>query len=392
MLNNIPRPLSTAALISAFVTTVAGCGGGGGDTVRNADGTLPQYAAYVANNADQTISQYSISASGSLIPLRPATVSNGASPTSVTVDPTHHYVYVTDSSDNNVHQYVIQKDGTLAPNSPATVDAPSVSGSAGLQGLGFDPQGRFAYVLHIGNGITQFSVGTDGALEALAVPEVSTVTPGPWMIKFSSDDRFAYVADHGTDFPGLLPIPGDGVEQYAVAPDTGELSHLSPAYALAGYATSDVALDATNTYAYATSGDNAVYEYSVGSDGELTPLSPASVTGVFASGIVIHPNNKYAYATSASAVISTSNEPGSVSQFNLGTGGQLQPMATPTAPAGNGAASVTFDPLAQFVYVVNRSDDTVSEYSIGSDGSLTAIGTVATGHTPGQIATTSLSP
>ncbi len=81
---------------------------------------LPQYA-YVVNNGDQTISEYSVSASGTLTPLSPSSIATGNSPRSVTVDPSHRYVYVTNLNDGTVSQYVIQQDGTLSLNSPATV-------------------------------------------------------------------------------------------------------------------------------------------------------------------------------------------------------------------------------------------------------------------------------
>jgi DNA-binding beta-propeller fold protein YncE len=57
-------------------------------------------------------------------------------------------------------------------------------------------------------------------------------------------------------------------------------------------------------------------------------------------------------------------------------------------PAGNGPAWIAIDHAGQYAYVTNINDNTVSEYSIGADGSLTALAapTVATGTKPFAIA------
>ncbi len=54
-------------------------------------------------------------------------------------------------------------------------------------------------------------------------------------------------------------------------------------------------------------------------------------------------------------------------------------MTTPSVPAGQGSGWLTLDPFGQFLYVVNTIDGTVSEYSIGSDGSLSSLGVVPAG-------------
>src|ERR1700683_636957 len=60
------------------------------NTVAVTCSNLPQYA-YVVNNGANSVSQYAIAASGTLVPLNPPTVPTGNSPQSVTIDTTHHY-------------------------------------------------------------------------------------------------------------------------------------------------------------------------------------------------------------------------------------------------------------------------------------------------------------
>jgi YVTN family beta-propeller protein len=71
----------------------------------------PLRYAYVVNNGDNTVSQYTINAAGELVPMITATVPTGISPQSVTVDPTGRYVYVSNLSDNTVSQYTIGAGG-----------------------------------------------------------------------------------------------------------------------------------------------------------------------------------------------------------------------------------------------------------------------------------------
>jgi 6-phosphogluconolactonase len=352
---------------------------------------LPQYA-YVVNNTDQTVSQYSVTSSGTLTPLSAAPIATGVSPRSVTVDPTRHYVYVTNLGDNNVSQYVIQKDGTLAANTPATV----ATGNAPWA-LEFDPQGKFAYVVNsVDNTISQFSVSSTGVLDLVSVAPVSTGA-GPWNITLSPNGKYAYVSNYGTVTAGLNAAPstvGNTISQYAKAPDTGQHSPLNPATVATGNYPGGSVVDATNSYIYVTStSDNTVWQYSIGSAGDLTPLTPNTVTaGNEPADVVISPDNKYLYVANFGATSNGTTSPGSVSQYSVGASGQLTPLTTPTVPAGRGAGELSLDSFGQFVYLVNSKDNTISQYSIGSDGSLTSLGTVATGNSPFEIGITYIGP
>ncbi len=94
--------------------------------------------------------------------------------------------------------------------------------------LEFDSQGKFAYVVNSEDAtVSQYSVGANGVLEALATPPVATGV-GPWNITLSPNGKYAYVSNYGVT-PGNFPCVGSTVGQYAIAPDTGALSPLNPA-------------------------------------------------------------------------------------------------------------------------------------------------------------------
>jgi 6-phosphogluconolactonase (cycloisomerase 2 family) len=343
---------------------------------------LPQYA-YVVNNGDNTLSQYAIDGSGTLSPLSVATVATGNSPQSVTVDPSRKYVYVTNLADNTVSQYVIQTDGTLAPNTPATV----ATGN-GPWALAVSPSGAWAYVVNSADDtITQFSLNASGALVATSIAPVATGIE-PWNITLSPNGKYAYVSNHGNATPGGMTI-----SQYAIDATTGAIAPLNPptlptAFPYPG----GIAVDPTSSYAYLSNIDgNTVSEYGIGMDGTLSSLNPASVTtGIEPVFLAFDPSGKYAYQ--ANYTVDVSSAPGTVSQYAVGSGGQLTPLAPATALAGTGPGWIAFDPFGKFAYVVNIGDGTmpgtVSEYAIEADGTLTLIGIAIAGTSAFMIATT----
>jgi 6-phosphogluconolactonase (cycloisomerase 2 family) len=344
---------------------------------------LAQYA-YVVNNGNNSVSQFTIDASGMLAPLSVASVATGNSPQSVTVDPTHSYVYVTNLIDDTVSQYVIQKDGTLAPNTPATVG----TGHAPWA-LAVSPSGDWAYVVNSTDGtISQYSVSSSGALAAAGVAPVATGL-GPWNVTLSPNGKYVYVSNHGT-----LTTPSMSLSQYSIGASNGAITPLNPASLLSeANFPGGITVDANSAYAYvANISSNSVSQYAIGADGTLTSLSPAFVvTGTEPVYLAIDPSNRYAYVANYTVDVNPAL-PGTVSQFTVGASGQLTPMPTPTVAAGIGPGWIAFDSFGHYAYVVNLGNGTapgtVSEYAIGTDGALTLVGTVSAGPSAFMIATT----
>src|SRR3984957_2072096 len=83
---------------------------------------------------------------------------------------------------------------------------------------------------------------------------------------------------------------------------------------------------------------------------------------------------EYAYASNQSD--------NTVSQYRIGAGGTLTSMGTQATGAEPNAIAVV--PSGRYLYVANWIDNTLSEYSVNA-GSLTPIGTIATGVNPASI-------
>ena len=275
--------------------------------------------AYVTNAGSASVSQYSIAADGSLVPLATATVPAGAQPTSITRDVFGRYAYVANvGTGGGISQYTIGADGVLTPMSPALVATGNQP-----QAVVVDPTGQYAYVANWQDStVSQYQLATSppGSLLPLAVPTVPS---------------------------GSLPY--------------------------------DLAVSPTGLYVYAAnSGDNTVSQYAIGADGTLSVLAPAvgtgAGTGAQAVSVTVHPTGLYVYVANSGG--------SSVSQFAVGADGTLSPLPTPrVTTAGTRPQSVAVDPTGRFAYVTNRDTASISQYSVGADGSLTPLSpaTVSTG-------------
>ncbi len=83
--------LNRIAAIGVLTLAVTGCGGGGGNSPAHAANPAAGFA-YVANELDETVSIYTLSADGRLTPQ--GYVPTGTRPLSVTVDAKGRFAYV----------------------------------------------------------------------------------------------------------------------------------------------------------------------------------------------------------------------------------------------------------------------------------------------------------
>jgi trimeric autotransporter adhesin len=130
----------------------------------------------------------------------------------------------------------------------------------------------------------------------------------------------------------------------------------------------------------------------------IASISNAAGSSGFATGIGIG-------STSISAALGTVNSPAAtltasadpqyayaanqnvntLSQYTIGANGSLTTNGA-AVPTGQEPNAVVEDPSGRYVYVANWIDATLSEYSIGAGGALTSIGTVPTGGNPASVA------
>jgi DNA-binding beta-propeller fold protein YncE len=120
------------------------------------------------------------------------------------------------------------------------------------------------------------------------------------------------------------------------------------------------------------------------SDYSVSPLVQAAIgAGIDPAAVVVSQGHVY--------VVNVGD--GTISQYNIASDETLMPMnpATVTNAGmhtfGVARSTATVDPTGSFLYVTNAADNTLSRFSIASDGQLSPLtpSTVATGVEPVSI-------
>jgi 6-phosphogluconolactonase (cycloisomerase 2 family) len=314
--------------------------------------------AYVANSESDTVSAYAVEASTGRLKFI-GKAPSGDAPYAIAADPSGKYLYVTNYGGGTISQYSINIDGRLTAMTPATIAAGTYP-----YAITVDPSGKYVYVPNYGSDtVSQYAIGTGGALSAIGATGAVAAGAHPVAVAVDPSAKYAYVANSGD---GGTPST---VSQYAIGP-SGQLTALTPATVAAGIGPSAVAVDLSGKYVYVpNAGSNAVSQYTIGAGGSLTAIGSPVPAGSSPAAITVDPGGKYAYVANSGEY---GTQDSTVSQYAIGSGGVLAPMATPSVAAGRLATSAVADPSGKYVYVANLSSGDISQYQVGADGALTA--------------------
>ncbi len=264
-----------------------------------------------------------------------------------------------------------------ANGADGTITAYAVDGASGLLRLGgyalggkagrlaIDGAGKYLYATSGTNStITVFAIGPDGSLPFNGTPK--SLGGPPTSLALEPTGHYAYVVANGAIYQ--FSIDGSG-NLTALTPPSVTTGLSSLAHALA--------IDGAGKYAYVAADDGLIYEYSIAGNGLLAPLASSTITGgKGGQSITIDPSNKHAYVTAV-----TDN---AVYQYSIDANGALAALAPPKVSTGGGPMAVTVSPSGPYAYVANHDDSTVSQFTIGANGALTAMSpaAAATGTNP----------
>jgi 6-phosphogluconolactonase (cycloisomerase 2 family) len=123
---------------------------------------------------------------------------------------------------------------------------------------------------------------------------------------------------------------------------------------------SDVKVSADGTLIFAALGTAGDVVFTFNTATGVAASSQSLATGNTATGdygLAISAKTTYLY-------IARSGTNGGVAVFSIGSGGVLTPVTGTPFAAGNGTFSVVLDPTGTYVYAANRTDGTISGYTI----------------------------
>lgn len=223
---------------------------------------------------------------------------------------------------------------------------------------------KHLYVANSNSGsISPFSIGASGALTPTGCAACSTgAESAPQGVAISPNGRFLYVADEGTN---------------AVSPFTvGSSGSLTSITCTVGCATGSepywLAATPNGRFLYVTNYDgDTVSPYSIGSQGALTPITCTGTGGVNCETgegpeePAISPNGKYLYVENS--------ESETVSAFSIGSNGSLARITCGDCTTGSYPWVSAFTPNGKYLYVLNDGSGSISPFAVGSNGSLNPI-------------------
>jgi 6-phosphogluconolactonase len=281
---------------------------------------------------------------------------------------TAKFAFVANNGSGNASAYTVGNNAALA-NAPGSPFGAATNPNA----IDADASGRFVYVANNAGGISAYTINRDtGALGAVSG---SPFTPGNGYLGLAVDPAGRYLF--------ALTTAGN-LEQYTINNTTGVLTINGTAIAVASSLTNSVVEDPSGNFVFVATGASGVVPLKIQSNGTLVAgsvQSPAPCTA--ANRVAITPNARFAYITDGTNVcifgINSSN--GALTAVSGGTGG------SPVATSGTTPTGLATDDNGHFLYVTNAGTNTVTAFTIASDGRLATIAgsPFATGTTPVDV-------
>jgi 6-phosphogluconolactonase (cycloisomerase 2 family) len=237
---------------------------------------------------------------GKLTAVNNSPVATTYKPLNMVVNPANTLLYV--GASTGIFVYFINSDGSLT--TPST---------------GSQPAGVFATALAISPD-GQWLIALDGTTQQLDIFKINSTTGG----LTSENAPATYLAQSGTWQPSDVHVSADGTLIFAALGTGGDV--VFTFNTTTGVATSSQ---------YLATGNTATGDY----------------------GLAINSKVTYVY-------IARSGTNGGVAVYSIGTAGQLTPVTGSPFAAGSGTFAVVLDSTGTYVYAANRTDGTVSGYTI----------------------------
>jgi 6-phosphogluconolactonase len=237
---------------------------------------------------------------GTLAAVKNSPLAVGYKPLSMVVTPSNTLLYV--GAATGIFVYFINSDGSLT-----------------TPGTGSQPAGVFAASLAVSPD-GQWLIALDGQTQQLDIFQINASTGALTSVK----NPTTYSPASGTWQPNLVRVSPDGTLIFAALGTAG-----------------DVVFTFNTTTGVAASSQ--------------TLATGDATTGDY--GLAVNPSTSYLY-------IARSGKSGGVVVLSIGAGGALNPVTGSPFAAGSGTFSVTLDKSGTYVYAANRTDGTISGYTI----------------------------
>lgn len=378
---------------TATIATLANAGftlghAAGTSTITATEGTLTgnttltvasgkTHFAYVSNNSGNTIQWYSVNPTTSPYLSSQGTLPATA-PLQTVIHPSGQYLYYTDSSGNVWVTTMNSSTGALTATTFGGQKAGAGSGDANFMTI--DPYGRFLYVSDDGGNTSLVTIygfkisPTDGSLTPISGSPFSANLALTECLIIDPTGTYLYAVNEGNST----------VSAYTIDPTTGALTPLSTPTFPTGSGPYAGTLDPSGTHLYVAdiAPTNSISGFSIGTGGVLTSIGPDAVVSGATSlvNLVVDPSGTHIYVLDSGN--GTTN--GQIFGFSIGSGGVIgsaisgTPVTTGILPLGG----IVIDATGTLLAADNNTSNTISLYTIGAGGALTAVTPANTGTAP----------
>jgi 6-phosphogluconolactonase (cycloisomerase 2 family) len=291
------------------------------------------------------------------------------------------YLYASIPASNQIVAY--RED----PNSGVLTQltgSPLTAGSA-VQSLAMHPSGKFLYAANSGDGpptgdVSLFAVSTTGTITE--VTPRTNVGSSPTLLAMDSAGAFLYVGNAGSG----------SISAFSIDSGTGALTEVAGSPFPIGLTPLNMKVSPSGGTLYVT-GEfsngvlrSGIIEVFTTNQGILAPLLPINT---FTTG-----NNPFGLTISSSgSFLYTANTlDNSISEFTINADGSLTELSgSPIGEQYSTPVSLLIDKSGAYMYVANQGSTNLAAYSIGSDGSLALLATspFGTGTQPSTISSDS---
>jgi 6-phosphogluconolactonase len=330
LLRRVAGALGVAAL--CWTTGCAGFWVAAGSSSSNSSSSTSGDIVYVANGTADTVSGFVVG-TGTLTAVSP--VSPGFSPTALAVNPANSILFVAGNS--QIAAYSTGTGGVLGSLSSGVT-----GGLLDVVAMDISPDGQWLFAV-------------DGTLSSNNI-----VTVYEFQIN-SSTGVLTQEATGTFTLPGTMPTP----------PPTPSAIKVSPV-ASNGQQYVFVALG--------TGGDLAILlTTSNGALSSPTQMTLASLPQYTSdNALAVNADSSILYIARSN----TSSSPGAIVAYSIEPNGVLNPVPVAQGATGVMPSAVVLNAAGKGVYVANRTDGNISEFSTTTSGGLTLLGTIGSGSLP----------
>lgn len=304
--------------------------------------------------------------SGILTQLASSPVTAGPGVQALVVHPNGKYLYAVNAGENDVSFFQIQPYGQLLEQTPRTPAGTSPTLVA------IDSTGSHLYVANSGSqNISVFLIGSSGTLSQVGSP--FQVGISPLNMKIAPSGNFLYVtgASPQAGTPGYIEI---------LSINTSAASPLAlVAITQPGSSPYGLEISPNGNYLYtANFGDNTISEFTIGSNGLLTPIpgSPIGETYTGPVSLLVDPSGKYLY-------LANQQTSGNIAGYSIASSGALSLLNSSPYQTSAQPNFIASDPGGNFLFVGNLSKPAIESFCLASkslncnespgDGSLTQV-------------------